>query len=301
MTRSVPKLPGVHLLGAHFSIAGGLDRALFTASAYGCDSLQIFTKNARAWKEKNPTQADIDDFKTAKIHTGITSIASHTSYLINLATPDPGRREQSINALSCELDRCTRLGIGLTVLHPGSHLGSGRDTGIRQIADSLRRVLDSTDCSRTRLLLETTSGQGTGLGYTFEQLAEILDRAGHEQALGVCLDTCHMFAAGYDLRTETAYGKTMATLDSCIGMSRIFMIHLNDSKRELGSGIDRHDHIGQGHIGSMGFSMIMNDSRFSDLPKIIETPKISGTIDMDRRNLDVLKQMAGHTSDSIDI
>ncbi|MBW2608145.1 MAG: deoxyribonuclease IV [Deltaproteobacteria bacterium] len=261
------------LLGAHFSIARGLDKALFEAKSYGCNTLQIFTKNANAWKERIVTQKEIENFEQAKLETGITEIASHTSYLINPATPEKKKHKMSINALLQELVRSSNLGIPYVVLHPGSHMEAGEKEGILRIAESIDEIFAKTPGISTRLLLETTAGQGSSVGHTFEQLASIISKVEKKINLGVCLDTCHIFAAGYDIRTMEYYRKTMDDFDSIIGLDRLSFIHLNDSKKELGSRVDRHEQIGRGYIGLDAFKYIMNDDRFFDIPKIIETPK----------------------------
>jgi len=265
------------LLGAHFSIAKGLDKALFEAESYGCNTLQIFTKNANAWKERVVTQKEIEKFEQAKLETGISKIASHTSYLINLATPEKKKHKMSCNALAQEFVRSSWLGIPYVVLHPGSHMGAGDKEGIARISESINEIFAAiyakTPGVKTRLLLETTAGQGSSVGHTFEHLASIISKVEKKINPGVCFDTCHIFAAGYDIRTMEYYRKTMDDFDSIIGLDRLCLIHLNDSKKELGSRVDRHEQIGLGYIGLEAFKYIMNDERFSDVPKIIETPK----------------------------
>jgi len=283
------------LLGAHFSIAKGLDKALFEAKSYGCNTLQIFTKNANAWKERKVTQEEIENFEQAKLETGITEIASHTSYLINLATPEKKKHKMSCYALAQELIRSSCLGILYVVHHPGSHMKAGEKEGITRIADNLNEIFEKTPGISSRLLLETTAGQGSSVGHAFEQLASIIGKVEKKINPGICLDTCHIFAAGYDIRTMEYYRKTMDTFDSIIGLDRLCLIHLNDSKKELGSRVDRHEQIGLGYIGLNAFKYIMNDDRFIDIPKIIETPKgePKGKIDKDwdETNLKLLRQM----------
>ena len=279
------------LLGAHFSIAKGLDKALFEAKSYGCNTLQIFTKNANAWKERIVTQKEIDRFKQAKLETGISKIASHTSYLINLATPEKKKHKMSCNALLQELVRSSNLGIPYAVLHPGSHMGTGDKEGILRIAESINDIFTKTPGISTRLLLEPTAGQGSSVGHTFEHLASIISKVEKKINPGVCLDTCHIFAAGYDIRTMEYYRKTMDDFDSIIGLDRLCLIHLNDSKKELGSRVDRHEQIGLGYIGLDAFKYIMNDNRLFDIPKIIETPKETTDKDWDEINLKLLREM----------
>jgi len=280
---------GSCLLGAHFSIAKGLHQALFTARDYGCTAVQVFTKNSSTWKEKALSKEDIRQFEEARQKTGICHIASHTSYLINLASPEKKKYDMSCEALKQELIRCAALKIPLVVLHPGSHMESGVEAGIKRIASAVNRVFDGLPKNPTRLLLETTSGQGFTLGHTFEQLADIIKKIELKDHLGVCLDTCHIFAAGYDLRTQAAYQKTMTIFESVIGLDHLYWIHLNDSMREMGARVDRHEHIGQGFIGEKAFRLLMNDSRFRDVPKVLETPKGKGEKDWDQINLAKLR------------
>jgi deoxyribonuclease IV len=277
------------LLGAHFSIAKGLHQALFTARDYGCTAVQVFTKNSNTWKEKTLSNEDIRLFEEARKKTNIQHIASHTSYLINLASPEKKKYAMSREALKQELIRCAALKIPLVVLHPGSHMESGVEAGIERIASAVNGVFDGLPGNPTQLLLETTSGQGFNLGHTFEQLAVIMGKIEHRDRLGVCLDTCHIFAAGYDLRTKAAYQKTMMTFESVIGFDHLYWIHLNDSMREMETRVDRHEHIGQGFIGEKAFKLLMNDSRLRNIPKVLETPKGEGEKDWDQINLAKLR------------
>jgi deoxyribonuclease-4 len=279
------------LLGAHFSIAKGLHQALYEAETYGCTALQIFTKNSITWKERTLTREEIHRFDQVRKQTGITSIASHTSYLINLATPERKKHVMSCNALKQELIRSSLLDIPFVVLHPGAHLGKGKDQGIDKIALSINKIFDQIPDTQIRLLLETTAGQGSGLGHTFEQLALIMDKIENRNRIGICLDTSHVFAAGYDIRTPETYRKVMDTFDAIIGLENLYVIHLNDSKKELGSRVDRHEHIGRGYIGIKAFELLMNDMRFWDIPKIIETPKQKGGPDTDKMNLNRLRSL----------
>jgi deoxyribonuclease-4 len=279
------------LLGAHFSIAKGLHHALYEAQTYGCAALQIFTKNASTWKERTLTQEEIHRFDQAREQTGITSIASHTSYLINLATPDRKKHAMSCHALKQELKRSSMLDIPFVVLHPGAHLGKGKDKGIEKIALSINKIFVQTPDIQLRLLLETTAGQGSGLGHTFEQLASMMDKIENQDRIGICLDTSHVFAAGYDIRTPKSYRKVTDAFDAIIGLEKLYVIHLNDSKKELGSQVDRHEHIGEGYIGIKAFELLMNDLRFRDVPKIIETPKQKDGPDTDKMNLNRLRSL----------
>ncbi|MBW2011881.1 MAG: deoxyribonuclease IV [Deltaproteobacteria bacterium] len=272
-TTSQRKKESLCLLGAHFSIAKGLHNALYAAKAMDCTALQLFTKNSQTWKERSLSQEDISFFEKAKKETDIKEIAAHTSYLINLASHEKQKHAMSYAALKQELIRCSHLNIPYTVLHPGAHMGKGENHGIRVIAESINRIFAEIPKTNVRLLLETTAGQGTGIGHTFEQLAAIMDKIEDRDRIGICLDTCHIFAAGYDIRTEKSYKNTMDTFDSVIGLEYLYLIHLNDSKKDLGSRVDRHEHIGKGAIGINAFDCIMNDKRLKNVPKIIETPK----------------------------
>ncbi len=285
---SAPPAENRPLIGAHFSIAGGLDKALYAALEYGCGTCQVFTKNANSWREKDLDADQINPFKHGMEKTGIRKIASHGSYLINLASPETGKHARSCLALEKEVIRSDALGIVSVVLHPGFHMGSGEAAGIRKIAASINAIFEKTPETRTKLLLETTSGQGSGVGHCFEQLASILEKVTHRDRIGICLDTCHVFAAGYDIRSEAAYAETMAKLEKTIGIGNLSLIHLNDAKNPLGSKVDRHEHIGLGHIGIGAFECIMNDPRLEDIPKIIETPNPKGE-DWDRVNLETLR------------
>jgi deoxyribonuclease-4 len=279
------------LLGAHFSIAGGLHKAVFRASEYRCTALQIFTKNANTWKERRLSAHDIKQFDVARKKTGIRWICSHAAYLINLASPDCSKYERSTKALENELVRSSQLSLPYVIMHPGSHMGTGEDAGLHRVSEGINRVFDRVPEATPQLLLETTAGQGSNVGHTFEQLAGISDMVEVKERIGFCLDTCHVFAAGYDLRTKTAYQETMRAFDRVIGLDRLGVIHLNDTKKGLGSRIDRHEHIGKGAIGIDAFSFILNDPQLNGLPKIIETPNKKGPIDYDRINLNRLRSL----------
>ena len=279
------------LLGAHFSIAKGLHDAVYQAKSYGCNALQMFTKNATTWKERTVTQAEQERFEQAKTDTGIQSIATHTSYLINLASPDPKKHAMSYDALKQEIIRSSALKIPFCVLHPGAHMDSGIDAGLLKISETINRLFSETGEATSRLLLETTAGQGSGLGHTFEQLAEIINRIERKERIGICLDTCHIFAAGYDIRTQETYQQTMNHFDATLGLNLLFVIHINDSKKDLGSRVDRHTHIGKGALGVDAFKHILNDEKLFHVPKLLETAKKEGDIDWDQRNLDLLRSI----------
>jgi deoxyribonuclease-4 len=275
-------------LGAHFSIAGGYDRALYTGADYGCRTVQVFTKNASTWKERRVLQEDADRLQEARAATGITRVLSHTSYLINLAAVDSAIREKSIRALESEMVRCERLGIIDVVLHPGAHMGAGIEAGIDKVVEAVNTVMSRTSGANVRLLLETTAGQGTSLGCRFEDLAAMMEGITDTTRMGICLDTCHIFAAGYDIRDATGYNIVMDIFDSVVGLDHLHALHVNDCKKPMGARVDRHAHIGLGEIGMEAFNLLMNDPRLDGLPKLLETPKLVDGVDWDRRNFDVL-------------
>jgi len=279
------------LLGAHFSIAKGLHQAILSADSYNCNTLQIFTKNAQTWKEKTLTEKEIKKFKHTKEQTGIHQIISHTSYLINIAGPDKKKAEMSCEALKQEFIRCRQLDIPYTVLHPGSHMGDGEEKGINRITDNINQIFSATEEITTRLLLETTAGQGSSIGHTFEQLATIIEKIHDQSRIGICLDTCHIFAAGYDISDKKGYKNTIKDFDDIIGLKNLFVIHLNDTQKACNTRVDRHEHIGDGFIGLDAFKLIVNDSRLQNIPKILETPKLKNEQDADSINLELFRQL----------
>ncbi len=273
--------------GAHLSVAGGLENAITAAVAVGCDCLQVFVKNQRQWRAGLLSEDQISRFRAARSANDVAPIVAHASYLLNLASPAKSTREMSINAMVDELTRCEALGVESLVFHPGAHLTGTVEEGIAHIAASLDEVHRRCAGFRTMILLETTAGQGSAIGWHFEQLAAILDRVREIGRLGVCLDTCHLFAAGYDFRTAEGFAAMIDEMDRTFGLGRVRCIHTNDSKKELGSRVDRHEHIGKGKIGKAGFAHFVNDPRFVDVPFILETPKGTdgrGT-DFDKVNL----------------
>lgn len=276
------------LFGAHESIAGGMHLAVQRGRQATCDTIQVFNKSNNQWRAKPLSPEDIDAFFAAQEETGVTVSASHTSYLINVASPKPELEEKSYAALRVEVERCNMLRIPNLVMHPGSHLGAGEDKGLQQIADNLNKLFDSFDDNRVTLLLEITAGQGSNLGYRFEHLAWLIEHIEDSDHIGVCLDTCHMLAAGFPLVEPSEYRATMRSFDEIVGIDRVKVLHLNDSRRELGSKIDRHEHIGKGHIGLEGFANLVNDKRFREVPMIIETPKGKDLAE-DIENLKILR------------
>ncbi len=276
--------------GSHMSAAGGVDLALGLAEALSLESVQIFAKNERQWRAKPLDPAVINRFHAEVERTGLTRLVVHDSYLINLASPKPEILEKSIPAFIDELERCDILGIPHLVTHPGAHTGSGVEAGIARFAESLNSIFDSMPDSKTITCLETTAGQGTSLGRSFQEIAAIIDLVEDKSRVGVCLDTCHVFAAGYDYRTPELYSEMMRQFDETIGLDRLKVLHINDSKKPLGSFKDRHDHIGDGEIGLEGFRQFVNDQRLSGLPAILETEKDDAG-EHDRRNIATLKSL----------
>jgi deoxyribonuclease-4 len=283
------------LLGAHTSVSGGYYRAIVKGRELGLSAVQIFTKNQLRWDSKPISEEEIRLYREElSVSTKIKKVLAHGSYLYNFSSPRGSLIRQSEQSILDELARCTALGLPYLVIHPGSHMGIGETAGIKRIVSALKKALE-LDRGETTICLETTAGQGTGLGYRFEHLKEMISGIGSER-IGVCLDTCHIFAAGYDLRTLTAYRSTMSQFDRVLGLENLKVIHLNDSKGKLGSRIDRHTHIGKGEIGLKCFEYIMKDERFEKIPKIIETPKKEGPKEMDRVNLDTLRRCAGEVN-----
>jgi len=278
-------------LGAHLSIAGGLPRAVDRAEASGCAALQIFTKSAGQWRARTLPPEEIALFKRRVRQTGIRPVVAHNSYLINLAAADEALRTRSIESLCDELDRADALGLDGLVMHPGSFTSGNEADGLGLIADGLSRIFDARPNGRTRVLLEHTAGQGTNLGHRFEHLAQIIDRLNGSRRVGVCLDTCHLIAAGYDIRSQEGYEETFRQFGKIVGFSRLKVFHLNDSKKPCGSRVDRHEHIGKGCIGLEPFRRIVNDPRFARLPMLLETPKLDTPESRRKSDLDPLDQM----------
>ncbi len=282
-------------LGAHESVSGGLHLAFDRLAEVGGEALQIFTRNQRQWHAAPLTGEEIDSFQLAWQKAGDVEVVSHASYLINLASNKTKQREKSIQAFTMELERCQLLGISAVVLHPGSHGGDGVEVGLERFIRALDSCFGKTE-SETMVFLETTAGQGTGLGSRFEELGALLQGSSFKRRLGICFDTCHVFAAGYDLRTKSGYEQTMANFDRLVGLESIRFFHLNDSKKELGSRVDRHEHIGKGAIGFEGFRCLLNDPVFADRSMTLETPK-GKDLQEDRENLHQLRQLLDSKSD----
>lgn len=276
-------------LGAHESVAGGLYKAFERIAKVDGECLQIFTRNQRQWNPASLRQEEIDLFKEAREASGGMVVASHASYLVNLATAKEELLKKSVNNVALELQRCDQLNIPYVVMHPGSHGGDGVEAGLERFVAGLDAAYEQSGVE-VQLLVETTAGQGTGLGATFGELEYILSNSNFSDLLGVCVDTCHIFAAGYELRSAAGYNATMVELDQTVGIDKVRFFHLNDSKKERGSRIDRHEHIGKGMIGLEGFENLLNDDRFRDLPMTLETPK-SEDLSEDITNLKTLRSL----------
>lgn len=281
------------------SIAGGVSRAIERAVAHGCEALQIFTKNASQWRGKPLDPLEVKTFRRRIDETGIAPVVSHASYLINLATTFPALREQSLAAFVDELERAHALGLLGVVIHPGTCTAGSEADALRLIADGIRHAFRAAPRRKTMVLLEHTAGQGRTVGHRFEHLATIIDHLNGSARVGVCLDTCHLVAAGYDISTDDAYSDTFRSFERIVGLDRLRAFHANDSKRPCGSRVDRHEHIGLGCLGLEPFRRILNDARFAGLPMMIETEKSKGaekagtiaTDSLDAKNLDTLRRL----------
>jgi deoxyribonuclease-4 len=275
-------------LGAHMSISGGLHLAIDRAVAAGCGVVQIFTRNSNQWKGKPVSEADAELFRSKFAASGLHEVISHDIYLINLASPPGETRDKSLAAFRNELETCARLGIQKVVMHPGSHLADSPETGLQRVIEAFDQLFGEVPQFEGKVLIETTAGQGSNLGRTFEELHAIITGSRFPDKFAVCFDTCHTFAAGYDTATEAGYRDTMEQFDRLLGVERLQCFHFNDSKKGLGSRVDRHEHIGQGTLGLNPFRFILNDARFATVPKILETPK-GDNEDMDTVNLGILR------------
>jgi deoxyribonuclease-4 len=278
------------------SVAGGLPRAVERAVVHRCDALQIFAKNASQWRGRVLPPEEIREFRSRVRAARLRVVISHASYLINLATADAALLGQSVEAMGDEIDRAEALGLMGVVLHPGCYTAGTAALGLQAVADSLLELMTARRRGRTMVLLEHTAGQGTSLGATFEQLAAIIELMKGHRRIGICLDTCHLLASGYDLVTPEGYARTFTEFGRIVGFSRLKAFHVNDSKRPLGSRVDRHQHIGEGCLGLAPFRRLVNDPRFGDLPMLLETPKAQGKatgrieVDpLDEKNLNTLR------------
>jgi len=286
-------------IGAHMSVAGGISKAVDRAVVHGCEALQIFTKNASQWRGKPLDPSEVRRFRERIEETGIAPVVSHASYLINLATTFPALREQSLAAFVDEIDRAEALGLLGVVIHPGTCTAGPEDEALRLIADAIRVAFKARPRAKTMVLLEHTAGQGRTLGHRFEHLAAVIRHLRGSRRVGVCLDTCHLVASGYDITTEAGYRETFEQFDRLVGIGRLKMFHANDSKKPCGSRVDRHEHIGEGCIGLVPFQRLLHDSRFAGLPILIETEKSKGAErkgvivedPLDMKNLGTLRRL----------
>ncbi|MCU1227761.1 MAG: Endonuclease [Acidobacteria bacterium] len=281
-----PDAPG-DLIGAHISTKGGLHTVFGRAAEINASALALFAKNSNQWKGKELTDADVTLFQELRT---VRPIVTHASYLINLATTNAEFHRKSIAAMIDELDRAERLGAHGVVLHPGAHMGAGIDAGLEQIARSLDQIHAALPNHKVVTLLETAAGQGSCLGCSFEELGRIIELVDDKQRIGVCVDTCHIFAAGYEIRTRDGYERTIDELEKHVGIENVGVFHINDSKKPLGSRVDRHQHIGDGEIGLDAFRFLLNDERFRGIPKLLETPK-PVEHESDRKNLTLLRSL----------
>ena len=277
-------------IGAHMSVAGGLEKAFERADALGCEAMQIFTRSQRQWQARPVSLQEAESFYRAWQSSGVKSVVCHASYLINIASPDAAVRAKSAVALRDEIERCRHLNIDDIVLHPGFAMDGGPDAATSNVAQTLLRIFDATPEYKTRILLETMAGQGTSLGGDFAHFSEILDKACWHPRIGLCIDTCHVFAAGYDIRSAEGYLRLVSLADKYVGLSRVHCWHVNDSKAAKGTHIDRHAHLCEGEIGPHPFALLMNDERFAETPAILETPKEGIG---DEGNLSFLRKVRG--------
>ncbi len=284
------KLPKPIYLGAHLSISGGLYKAIDSAIDLGATALQIFTKNQRQWTAPPLKEEEIKKFKESWKRWGEYPVFAHVSYLLNLASPKKDMQNKSVEGFAVELKRAESLGIKYLVTHLGSHMGDEEKQALKRFAQNLDTAIEKSETKKVKILLETTAGQGTNLGYDFKHLRLVMDHSKHPERLGVCFDTCHAFAAGYEIRDVDNFEKTFETLDKEVGLKILFLIHLNDSKHKLGSRKDRHEHIGKGEIGIEGFKNIMTHPLTYSIPKVLETPK-GKTLLEDRKNIDRLMRL----------
>lgn len=260
-------------LGAHMSIAGGMDKAVMRGKSVNCETIQIFTKSNQQWRAKPLEPEEVARFRAAWAASGIDPVFAHAAYLINLATPDDDAWEKSLESLVVEVERCATLKLPFIVLHPGAHGGAGEDVGLSRVTRALDECFNRIKDRGVVVLLEITAGQGSSVGCKFEHLAQIMDRSLYPERLGICFDTCHAFVAGYDIRTPEGYDRTIESIDRLIGLQYLKAVHLNDARGDLGSHLDRHAHIGLGKLGLEAFSLLLNDPRLQHLPMVLETPK----------------------------
>lgn len=279
------------LLGAHVSISQGVDKAIIRGQEIGSDTIQIFTKNSTQWKSKEIKDEELQRYLQLKERSGINPIFSHNSYLINMGSPDHILLKISRNAFIEELRRCETLQLAYLVTHPGAYLNSTLQDGIKRIGESLSIAHQEIGHKRVVICLENTAGQGTSIGHKFEELIKIIELTDHGERLGICLDTCHLFTGGYDIKSINGYKKTFEEFEAIFGIHRLKVIHLNDTKNGLGSRVDRHEHIGKGFLGIKPFQWLLNDKRFNNIPMVIETPKGRDAKVADIANLKLLRSL----------
>ncbi len=279
-----------HLLGAHTSISGGVSKSIERAEKLSFNAMQIFTKNNNRWSSKPLDEKEINIFREQLKNSSLKFVVSHDSYLINLCAKDKENLEKSRLSFIDELERCEVLGIPYLNFHPGAHGGQGEEDGLKIIAESLNIAHEKTIGFKTGSMLEMTAGQGTNVGYSFEHMRKIIDMVEEKERMSICIDTAHIFAAGYNIKDSAEYEKVITEFDEILGLNLLKCFHINDSKKELGSRVDRHDHIGKGYIGLEGFSNIMNDSRLEAVPMVLETPKGKEQLE-DLENLEVLRSL----------
>jgi len=260
------------IIGGHMSIGGGFAEAPERARNIGLDAMQVFTKNQRQWIAKPLNMEDVNFYLENMKRFDIKITVAHASYLVNLAAPEQDKFEKSIESMVHELQRCESLKIPYLIFHPGAHMGEGEKNGLKRIVDGINKIIEKSEGIKAKITIETTAGQGTNLGYRFEQIGFILDNVSDKSKVRVCMDTCHIFAAGYELRSKDGYEKTMDEFSRNIGFENLVAVHLNDSEKALGSRVDRHAQIGRGYIGREGFKNLLKDKRFSNMPLILETP-----------------------------
>ena len=279
--------------GCHVSVAGGVSKAFERAEDIGCDAIQIFSKNQKQWKPKPFEDEEIKRYHLEKSRSGIGPVMIHDSYLINLCAPKPEILEKSREAFTDEIERAHVLKADYLNFHPGAHLGNGEEWGVKLIAESMNVCMDKCPDSAVKLLLEATAGQGTSIGYKFEHLRDIIGLVKSQDAVGICIDTAHIFAAGYDMRDAESYEETMQKVDAVIGLDKVYGFHINDSKKELGTRVDRHENLGDGHIGLNAFELLLNDERHIGKPMLLETP---GGDEFYKKNIKIMRKLVGEDS-----
>jgi len=277
-------------IGAHVSIAGGLPLALERAAALGCGTAQIFVKNHRQWAARPLLDSEVRAFAAARRRTGLRVVFGHASYLVNLAAPAAVAWRHAVDAFTDEVERAEALGLAWMVVHPGAHMGEGVQAGLTRIVSALDLVTGRTAGARVKIALENTAGAGSVIGRTFVELGALLSRVQRPERIGVCIDTCHLFAAGYDIRTSVGYARAFEECAGSVGLERVLAFHVNDAKAPLGSGLDRHQHVGGGGLGLAPFRCLVNDARFTHVPKVLETPKAPEPA-ADLKNLATLRRL----------